>query len=198
MMTEILEPKTTTKVLIWEDISAINAFESNCQHMCNMLNAINDLWPFNSPADLPADVDEFILEKYLQSNKQARQMHQVKSLDIDECNLPNELESLRQYLHQWKQTRDKSAMEFITKGSLDFQVDSEKLAAYVDRTHRKYLSDPDHLAKLWFAESYIRWVQDNVDVTQRHHWANPMVLFRQLSLDKDSKFPLVNMSFVTG
>lgn len=147
---EILEIEE--RILLKEDSQAIAGYEvklkSEVLRAKQVLNTILKHHEFENPDSLPHDVDGFILDLLLKSNKQARAMHDITSLTVDKIKLPDNLVELRNALNQWQKI-DKDLVRYLLRGDTYDTNDGlvEKEIYRFAETCRTYASTLDQLKR---------------------------------------------------
>lgn len=184
------------RVLVYEEKAKIEDFKNQILPIVHQLNQVNELFPINSPRDIPGNVDAFILERLLATDELTREMHKRKPEPLERYTLPTALSGLRHVLIQAQGLRGE-ALEFIRKNENGyFEIDTEKVEAFIDTKYRRYVDDPDEQEVLKFMAQYVDFVHKYAENTEYHQWNNPLLLFRSLETDRSSHYPRVNLQAV--
>lgn len=124
-----METKTEqlTPVLLSENSQAIKEFDSSLNSKvktcCDILNHVNKVYALeDGTANFPANVNDYILSRYLERNKFARDMNSVKTLTLRDIQLTPDLLELQSTLQAWESYPDKDAIAYLIQGKEGFSV----------------------------------------------------------------------------
>lgn len=145
-----METKTEqlTPVLLSENSQAIKEFDSSLNSKvktcCDILNHVNKVYALeDGAANFPANVNDYILSRYLERNKFARDMNSVKTLTLRDIQLTPDLLELQSTLQAWESYNQKDSIAYLIQGKDGFSVNTSLVNCDCVRyaeTQRVYIS----------------------------------------------------------
>lgn len=205
------EQAVETKLLIWEDRESINDFESKLRNeittIQKILNNVNEVFEIKSVDDIPTDPDKYILNVYLEGNKQARELNKVIPVTLANAVLPENLQKLRYVLSAWKSHSNKSAVKYLEKKDDAFAfnealVKEEVEKFIVQNNRRRYPTDSEEIAltRHWqrYIDDYVKPYAIELNIDHKSKYDTPFTRLKQLFPDKNSLFPYINFEAIQG
>lgn len=203
-MQATIEENVTTEakgLLIYENKERIadyeHGFRAKVELTLNAINQVNNVFPIDSPEEIPAD--KWLLEKFLERSKEARAMNAVKPLTLGDVLLPEDLQAMRGTFNTWRSVQSKELFRFLKKEKNQFVINEKLVKEEINtfaETQRKYLYDPFEIALVKEVQDYVNFVLKNSAHTERFQFNNPGTLFKTLTRDNNSLYPYVNFEWI--
>jgi hypothetical protein len=195
---EKVEIKAPRKVLIWQSMENIELIKSQAKTTAELLNSINEVYPIESHADVPGDMNRYIFQKMMELDPLIKKLHETVGIKLDQIkNVPRELLTIKWRVESWHNFRERKP-EFVTKTDEGFILNEEAIEAFIEKNTscRRYLTDEEHIEKFEFALSYVDFVKSQgITGANRLRWQIPLTQYNKLGIDKNYLYPEINTNY---
>jgi hypothetical protein len=150
------------RVLYWRDAEAENKTRSSAEAAARALNELMSHYKFKDISEIPANVQEWITKRTLETNPKLAKLAETHRLESLKFEVPDWIKRAGNAFSNWHATKSTHIpfMRFLIQKEEYFIVNADALETEFESTSRKYLTDPEQLKRLDFCRRYISMLKD--------------------------------------